>query len=301
VEVSADNANGEAVYEGFEMTDIKPDQVNPGGEIQMNPVDMSTDTDGDSFTNDFGMEFRRIRAGRFLMGSPEAELGRDSNEIQHWVTLTQDYYMQVTEVTQAQWRAVVQEVQHAGIVMNITLPFTPSNFSACGNDCPVEHVSWNEVSEFIRVLNQLGQGTFALPTEAQWEYAARGGTTTALPTGDNLVEDCNSDRNLEPIAWYCGNSYGTTHPVQGKNPNPFGLYDMHGNVWEWCADWLDDYPTTDQIDPHGPESGTSRVLRGGSYLNSINCRSANRSNYRPDFVRSDDLGFRLICRQFRRQ
>ena len=224
------------------------------------------------------MTFELISAGTFTMGSPTDELGRWNDETQHEVTLTKSFYMQTTEVTQGQWRAVMGS--------------NPSDFSDCGDDCPVETVSWDDVQEFIEKLNQMeGTDKYRLPTEAEWEYASRAGSTTAFANGEITNIDCD-DPNLDQMAWYCGNADITTHPVAQKDPNDWGLYDMHGNVWEWCEDWYGAYsgPVTD---PTGPSSGTIRVLRGGSWdFNAMYCRSASRYGLKPD-NRSYDIGFRV--------
>jgi len=224
-------------------------------------------------TNSIGMTFVYIKPGTFMMGSPSGELGRDDDEIQHQVTLTRGFYMQITEVTQGQWRAVMGN--------------NPSRFSNCGDDCPVEQVSWNDVQEFILRLNQKeGGNSYHLPTEAEWEYACRAGTNTMFSFGDN-------DSQLINYAWFEYNSGKNTHSVARKNPNAWGLYDMLGNVWEWCQDWLGNYPSGSVTDPAGLLSGLTRVYRGGGWYNyAVYCRSANRYSDTPVF-RSHVLGFRL--------
>jgi len=260
-------------------------------------VTQSADS-SDTFTNSLGMIFNRIPAGTFIMGSPTTELGRESNEVQHQVTLTQDFYMMTTEVTQKQWRDVMGT--------------NPSYFSACGDNCPVEQVSWNAVQTFIAAMNTRGEGTYRLPTEAEWEYAARAGSTTAFYNGEIAYNSCSPlDANLNVIGWYCGNSDAAysgcydasssdgpscagTHPVAQKQPNAWGLYDMSGNVWEWCQDWYEIYPTTAVADPTGPDTGSGRVLRGGSWYGTTRiCRSADRSTGSSS-NRSLTLGFRLV-------
>jgi len=237
----------------------------------------------ESFTNSLGMTFKLIPAGTFTMGSPTNELGRNYDETQHQVTLTQFYYMQTTEVTQGQWRAVTGS--------------NPSYFSSCGDDCPVEQVSWDDVQSFISALNNLGQGTYRLPTEAEWEYAARAGSTTAFANGGITELYCGYDPNLDAMGWYCYNASFTTHPVGLKQPNDWGLYDMHGNVWEWCQDLYGDYPSSAVTDPTGPSSGSDRVLRGGGwYFYAGDCRSANRGSSDPSDRNGYD-GFRLVCLQ----
>jgi len=223
---------------------------------------------GKTFTNSTGMTFVQIPAGTFMMGSPSSEPNRASDETQHRVTLTKPFYMQTTEVTQGQWKAVMGN--------------NPSHFNSCGDSCPVEQVSWNDCQEFIRKLNQReGNGAYRLPTEAEWEYACRAGTTGPYYT------------DLDRAGWYSGNSNNRTHPVAQKTPNAWGLYDMHGNVYEWCQDWFGDYPGGSVTDPKGSSSGGSRVIRGGSWrLYARNCRSAYRCYNTPD-VRNNNNGFRV--------
>jgi len=214
------------------------------------------DTAG-TYTNSLGMTFILLPAGTFTMGSPSDEPGSFRDEQpQHQVTLTQPFYMQQTEVTQAQWEAVMGS--------------NPSHFDGCPT-CPVEQVSWDEAQTFIGYMNARGEGTYNLPTEAQWEYAARAGSTTAFYNGGitsySDMYECNSDGNLNAIAWYCYNSGSETHPVAQKTPNACGLYDMSGNVYEWCWDWFSRsyYDGGAMTDPTGPSSGSYRVLRGGSW------------------------------------
>ena len=202
---------------------------------------------GPTKLSSIGMEFIPIPPGSFMMGSPSNESGRYDNEKQHRVTLTKGFHMQTTEVTQRQWKAVMGN--------------NPSNFKNCGDNCPVEEVSWNDVQDFIRKLNQREGGSkYRLPTEAEWEYAARAGTTTRFSFGDD-------EGRLGEYAWYSGNSGRKTHSVGQKTPNAWDLYDMHGNVWEWCQDWYGDYPSGSVTDSIGPSSGSRRVIRGGSWGN----------------------------------
>ena len=233
-------------------------------------------------TNSLGMKFVYIKPGTFTMGSPSSEPSHGSDERQHRVTLTKGFYMQTTEVTQGQWRAIMGN--------------NPSHFKNCGDDCPVEEVSWNDAQGFIRKLNQEeGSDKYRLPTEAEWEYAARAGSTTAFANGGISELKCGYDSNLDAMGWYCGNSNERTHPVAQKQPNAWGLYDMHGNVREWCQDWYGKtYPSGSVVDPTGPSSGSDRVGRGGSW-NYVagSCRSADRYGSEPGF-RSYSLGFRLV-------
>jgi len=224
--------------------------------------------------NDLGMAFFYIEPGTFMMGSPSNEcFGRGGDEKQHRVTLTKGYYLQTTEVTQGQWESVMGN--------------NPSNFKNCGDDCPVGNVSWNDVQEFIKKLNQReGVIVYRLPTEAEWEYACRAGSNTTYCFG-------NRSDGLEAYAWYTSNSGGKTHPKAQKQPNAWGLYDMHGNVWEWCQDWYGDYPSGSATDPQGPSSADSRVGRGGSWhYDAWICRSASRFRHDPG-GRDNGLGFRL--------
>lgn len=233
-----------------------------------------------TFTNSIGMKFVLIPAGSFVMGSPPDEPGRGDDEKQHRVTLTKGFYMSVTEVTQGQWRQVMGN--------------NPSHFQDCGADCPVEFVSWNDCQEFVKRLNQReGGNRYRLPTEAEWEYTCRAGSTTALANGSISKTGCGHDPNLDVMGWYCGNSGKKPHPVTQRKPNAFGLYDMHGNIWEWCQDWYGPYPSGHVSDPTGPSSGSVRVLRGGGWHEDVEgCRSALRVG-RPPTSRAGTLGFRL--------
>ena len=209
-------------------------------------------------------QFVLIRAGTFMMG----------DNIQHQVVIKRPFYMQATEVTQGQWRKIMGN--------------NPSLFKDCGDGCPVENVSWGDVQGFIRRLNQIeGVDKYRLPTEAEWEYACRSGSSAKYSFGDN-------ENDLVDYAWYDKNSNRQTHPVAQKRPNAWGLYDMHGNVSEWCQDWYDDYPTGTATDPKGPPTGQHSVLRGGSWLSSASVvQSAFRSEDYP-VVRCNDIGFRLV-------
>jgi formylglycine-generating enzyme required for sulfatase activity len=235
-----------------------------------------------TYTNSLGMTFIPLPAGTFTMGSPSDEPGRNSDEgPQHQVSLTQPFYMQQTEVTQAQWEAV--------------MGFNPSFSSGCP-PCPVEQVSWDDVQKFIAKMNALGEGTYSLPTEAQWEYAYRAGSTTAFYNGGITELSCGLDPNLNAIGWYCYNSYSKTHPVGQKTPNAWGLYDMTGNVSEWCSDWwgYSYYNLSPSVDPPGPATGSFRVIRGGSWnFDALYCRAALRGYTYPG-MRGTYIGFRLV-------
>lgn len=225
------------------------------------------------FTNSLGMTFVLIPAGTFMMGSPEGESGRSDDEQQHQVTISRPFYLQTTPVTQGQWQRVMDK--------------NPSYFKDCGEDCPVEQVSWIDVQGFLRKLNQMeNTDTYRLPTEAEWEYACRAESTGRWCFGDN-------EADLGKYAWYDVNSQGKTHPVSQLKPNAWGLYDMHGNVWEWCQDWYGEYPRVPVTDPHGPDNGKYRVLRGGSWFNlAWGTRSAGRCGFNPD-DRYSSIGFRV--------
>jgi formylglycine-generating enzyme required for sulfatase activity len=230
------------------------------------------------------VEWVLVKAGTFEMGSPASEFARGNEETQHRVTLTRDFYIQATEVTQGQFQDV--------------MGYNPSSSTGCGRDCPVEQVSWHEAAAYCNALSSregLGQcygcngsgrdvtcspsnrystpyscSGYRLPTEAEWEYAARAGTTGP------------SYGDLSAVAWYSDNSGDTTHRVGQKRANAWGLYDMLGNVWEWCHDWGGDYPGGSVTDPSGPDAGSSRVIRGGSwYSNARNVRAAYRNGNTP--------------------
>ena len=202
-------------------------------------------------------------------------MGDPSSSPIHQVTITRDFYLGKYQVTQAQWEAVMGA--------------NPCHFK--GADRPVEQVSWEECQEFIKRLNATGKGAFRLPTEAEWEYASRAGSTGRYCFGDNEAQ-------LGEYAWYT-NSGNETQPVGRKKANGWGLHDMHGNVWEWCQDWYGDYPTGAVTDPHGASSGSDRVYRGGCWgCDASFTTSAVRCWYGPDY-RSYNLGFRLVCLSFR--
>ena len=234
--------------------------------------------------NGVKLELVKIPAGTFMMGSPENELGRQDDEILHQVTLTKDYWLGKYPVTQAQWQAV----------MGNNLSYFK------GDNRPVENVTWHETKEFCEELNRLYAGKlpqgykFDLPTEAQWEYACRAGTTTALNNGTNLTNLADNCSNLAEVAWNDWTEEGTqTYPVGQKRPNAWGLYDMHGNVDEWCRDLYDDYSSGAVVDPVVSQTGSSRVFRGGCWFSeAFWCRSACRNSFRPSWC-IYHLGFRL--------
>ena len=191
------------------------------------------------------------------------------------MTLTKPFYMGVYQVTNAQWDRVMGSLRS----------------ESRDDDRPVENVSWERAVEFCQTLSALPDEQkagrmYRLPTEAEWEYACRAGTTTKYSFGED-------ESRLGEYAWYDSNSGSQTHAVGKKKPNAWGLFDMHGNVWEWCSDWADYYPNGEVTDPQGPSNGSERILRGGSwYYNAGSCRSAVRCQFPPTDQR-DILGFRL--------
>lgn len=229
------------------------------------------------------MELIRIPAGTFTMGSPLSELNRTTQEDPFQVTLTQDFYLSKTEVTQEQWFAVAGSY--------------PRTVTDVGATKPMHNVRWTEANSWMTLLDMAiaETGSFALPTEAQWEYACRAGTTTRFSFGDGLSTDdqCTTGGGRETHMWYCGNSGAAIQVVAQKLANPWGLWDMHGNAWEWCADWYGTYPTTPQTNPTGAVTGTNRILRGGSFsLNTNYERSAQRFVNSPT-GQSKYIGFRV--------
>ena len=222
------------------------------------------------------LEMVLIPAGKFMMGSPASEKGRSDNETQHEVTLTKPFYMGKYEVTQEQWEAVIMGNIHK---WKTRMGDTYNTFE--GSTIPVTNVSWEDCQEFIRKLNYKTNGGYRLPTEAEWEYTCRAGTKTAYSYGDNLTK---SDANID------GDSIKT---LGSYRPNAFGLYDMHGNVWEWCEDWYGDYPAGAITDPKGPATGEDRVLRGGSFTDGASiARSSFQNGITPTYW-LDLVGFRL--------
>lgn len=226
------------------------------------------------------LEMVWIGPGEFVMGSPMSERGRCENEIQHTVCITKGYWLGKYPVTQAQWRAVVESDQ------NELNGAKQLNF-------PVEKISWEEAMSFCQELSacerNVGRLThsleYCLPTEAEWEYACRAG-----------INADSSGLSLSTFGWNGENSKGKTHPVGEKRPNGWGVYDMHGNVSEWCSDWFGDYPRKRVLDPMGPPKGSGRVIRGGSWSSSARyCRAASRYSAKPA-DRLGNLGFRLCLR-----
>ncbi len=239
------------------------------------------------FTNSLDMTFVRIPPGTFTMGSPSDEQGRRRNEVEHEVAITRPFYMQTTEMTVKQWREV----------MGKRFFFRKKG----SDDMPVVKVSWEDCMEFISKLNALNEGVYRLPTEAEWEYACKGGGGSVYGWGD--VIDCSK-------AMYANNTLKSSGcveavkrmglapddpaPVKTYAPNAWGLYDMTGNVWEWCQDWFGPYGKDPVVDPKGPKKGTDKVRRGGSWYGpGERCRCANR-NFSHPANRYQTTGFRLV-------
>jgi formylglycine-generating enzyme required for sulfatase activity len=238
----------------------------------------TTSEDYTYISNSLGMTFRLIPSGTFVMGSPTGELGSGDDETQYTVTLSESFYIQTAEVTQGQWLNVMNS--------------NPSSAATCGHNCPVENISWNDSQTFIVALNAMGEGSYTLPTEAQWEYAARAGSNTAFANGG--ITEATSSANLDLMGWYVSNSDTSPHAIAQKTANAWGLFDMHGNVIEWCNDWYDTYPTGSVTDPVGPSSGSERVRRGGGFNNEArHCRSAYRYKSSPG-TQHNSFGLRLV-------
>jgi formylglycine-generating enzyme required for sulfatase activity len=262
-------------------------------------------------------EMVRIPTGTFLMGSPETEPFRARYEKQHFVKITRSYAIQVTEVTKAQWDAMRDWALDNGY------PDLPQGLAGSGKntgpDHPVSEVSWFDCAKWLNAWSEregrvpvytaggtvyregstdqletdLEANGYRLPTEAEWEYACRALTRGPFYTGPiAYIGPTPLDLNLDACAWYWGNSLSSSHPIGLKKPNAFGLYDMIGNVSEWCHDWFGPYPAGPALNPSGPSSGNARVFRGGSWQEfPRNCRAATRM--------ADDPGLRLYNLGFR--
>ncbi len=330
--IEAESQPDDYVDDNTDCNDTNADIHPSASEICDDSLD--NDCDGDTDYNDsacytnnsLGMTFHLVHAGTFMMGSPDgtggingavAEPGRDPNETLHEVTLTQDFYMQTTEVTQGQWEEVMGSLPSE----------IASNTYGEGDNFPVYYITWYDCAVFCNRLSEdegltpcyysdsshttpfdgtphVTSGTvyidedangYRLPTEAQWEYAARAGSSTAFANGEITVMAGGNDPVLDLIGWYLNHISFTdaSHEVAHLIPNDWGLYDMHGNVYEWVRDWYDDYPTGSVIDPVGPEAGSDRVWRGGGWMFEAEyCRAAFRDYMAPDWY-SYRLGLRL--------
>jgi len=239
------------------------------------------------YQKSLGMEFVLIPAGTFSMGSPLNEPKRGYCEVKHQVTISKPFYMQTTEVTLKQWRALMGKKFFS---------------KRKGTDnMPVARISWHDCIRFIKKLNAISQGSYRLPTEAEWEYACRAGSVTAYSWGNSIncekaMYENNSLKAGACIDYVEKREMVVNSPAPAKSypPNAWGLYDMHGNVWEWCQDWFGDFSTDANKDPVGPYSGTKRIRRGGSwYKHGQSCRSANRNVGHPS-NRLRTTGFRLV-------
>ncbi len=219
--------------------------------------------------NTLGLRLVLIPAGSFTMGSPFHEKGRQADEFPHEVKLSRPFYIGMTEVTQTQWTEIM------GI--------NRSNFKS--GDLPVEKISWQDAVLFCKKLSVKEGKTYRLPTEAEWEYACRAGSPDAFGGAGNLAD----------VAWFANNSGDTTHPPGGKLPNAWGIYDMHGNVSEWCADIYDpEYPHESVENPTGPAKGPARVIRGGAWDSfPPGCRAAARSSAPPSY-QFTQTGLRVV-------
>ncbi len=235
----------------------------------LSPPELETIELGNGIT----MEFVRVAPGTFQMGSPDEAAGASDETPCHKVTLTQPFLFGKCEVTQEQWSQIMGR--------------NPSRFK--GKKLPVDTVSWQDCQQFLAKLGEASGRTFALPTEAQWEYACRADTATAWNSGEEAT--------VPGSAWCDGNSDGRTHPVGGKKPNAWGLHDLHGNVGEWCSDWYGiHYSPGDAIDPQGPPGGDSKVVRGGAWGDNPSLlRSASRNANGPDGA-NHGIGFRCVLK-----
>jgi formylglycine-generating enzyme required for sulfatase activity len=224
------------------------------------------------------MKLVRIPAGKFVMGSRERQNDPPDDLTRHEVTISKPFYMGVYEVTQTQWRAVMAS--------------NPSKFR--GDNRPVEMVSWDDCQSFCKKLSAKVGRTVRLPTEAEWEYACRAGTKTAYYFGDDesqLAQYAWCAPHGFQYDWVSGTERRSTHDVGGKIPNAWGLYDMHGNVWEWCQDWYGVYSADSQTDPTGLSNGRNRVRRGGGcYNGAFLCRAAYRADGWPATPRASGVG-----------
>lgn len=291
-----DNAQSEAIIREINgLVDRLVDQII--GQPKLTKFVYSKDKQGFEFnilrayirTPGLSATFVRIPHGTFNMGSPESESGRYKDETLHSVTISRDFEMGATDVTQLQWFLVMgynpsyhksqQYCKDDYIEINGT--------AICPNN-PVEQVSWDDAQSFIQKLNAGNDGyAYRLPTEAEWEYAARAGSQAAYSFGDDVGR-------LRDYAWYSDNNDNQSHAVGCRNANAFGLYDMYGNVWQWVQDFYDYYPNSSVTDPSGASSGSERAGRGcGFFLSARHCRSASRS-YGVVNARYDTVGFRLV-------
>ncbi len=245
--------------------------------LSLSTLCSATDIVPKTYLNGLGMEFVRVPDGVFFMGSQDYEEGSSKEKPRHKIHITKPFYLGKHEVTQKQWLAVMGTAH-------------PSNFPSPNR--PVDEVSWNGIQIFLQKLNAIEKDhVYRLPTEAEWEYAARAGSETPYCFGDS-----SESSPLTHYAWYELNADKQSHPVGTLQPNAWGLYDMHGNVSEWVQDLYDKnyYSTSPQEDPVGPVTGKKRVVRGGSWIHqAYSCRSAFRGYFSADYTDSD-FGFRIV-------
>ena len=291
IKVSATDVTSTADYLVFDLTasSVRASSAGPN---------LSSD---DCRTKELWM--RRIEPGTFTMGSPSGEIGRDTDETQHSVEITEPYYIAVFETTQKQCEYITGN-SHGGVHTGDTLPVEyicydelrgDEKGALWPNSSDVDEEYNDHPTFFHAIRNKFSGGfLFDLPTEAQWEYACRATTTTALNNGTDLLAPAE-DPNMDAVGWYMYNSVNLTYPPAQKAGNAWGLYDMHGNVWEWCLDWYGEYGSGNVVDPKGPASGLTRVLRGGSWFQyAENCRSAERAgDFAPSNPGTDYFGFRI--------
>jgi formylglycine-generating enzyme required for sulfatase activity len=262
-----DFRNGINLFEHREGSKNKPTSKNEEKTKIKNQNHPST------YTNEYGMEFILVEAGTFMMGANHDDTeAKDDEKPAHQVTLTESYYIGKYPITQAQWEKIMES--------------NPSHFVGF-NNCPVENVNWYDVQEFVRKINSKTGKMYRLPTEAEWEYVARGGKKSK---GFKY----SGGYDLNKVGWFYYNSFTKTQPVGSKQANELGIFDMSGNVWEWCEDWYGNYTPQSNTNPKGTISGNSRVLRGGSWNFSPQfCRVTDRRNCAPD-LKLFNHGFRLV-------
>jgi formylglycine-generating enzyme required for sulfatase activity len=251
---------------------------------------------GRTWTNSIGMKLTYIPAGEFTMGCSRNEKDRDNDEGRHRVKLTKPFMMGTTEVTGAQWKAVMGTTEISGAQWKAVPGNTPIYFTG-NEDQPIDPVNWEEAAAFCKKLSEKEGRTYRLPTEAEWEYACRAGTTTPFNTGETINTDqANYNGNYPYGNGRQGVDRHKTTAVGSFPPNAWGLYDMHGNVWEWCSDWYGPYRGS-QTDPQGPPKGEYRVDRGGSFFfGAVSCTSAFRDRHSPDNRGIGfGVGFRVVC------
>jgi len=261
--------------------------------LPLQAASVAPQSGGGSLVNSIGMRLAWVPAGEFAMGSPGSDLAAEPHEQpRHPVRITKPFYLGLYEVTQAEYAEVM------GTNPSWFDPSSGARGTASGQSGrrPVERVSWEDAQAFCRRLSERPEEraacrVYRLPTEAEWEYACRAGGTGRFGFGGD-------EAAILDHAWVEGNSAAATHPVGQKRPNAWGLYDMHGNVWEWCGDWYEPgyYGQSPVENPGGPVSGSARVVRGGSFVNAAaTCRSAARNFLEPSFQESNGIGFRVVC------